>query len=128
MGVKKLRIEYYIPVNPCDNIKKVSVEDMQKFENQLLKCKNDIDIQLPSINENNGCGAGIYNCVLNRDLSISPCDLLTHKYRTKEMTNIDEFINLWLHDDAFTTWRKKTKCLACKNRYKCLALEEENEE
>lgn len=124
LEIKKMRIEYYIPINKNNQLKTISIDKMMRLEQKLTEEKGDIKLQLPSINQTYGCGAGIYNCVINSDLSISPCDLLTHKYRTKILENINLFQKYWLEDSTFIEWRKKMSCLSCKNQYKCLALED----
>ncbi len=124
LGIKKLRIEYYIPINENKYLKSVSFEQMLALKNKLSNEKDEIELQMPTFDNNYGCGAGLYNCILNSDLSLSPCDLLTHKYKTNKMKNIDDFQKLWLDDVSFIKWREKSKCLSCKNNISCMALEE----
>lgn len=124
LGLKKLRIEYYIPINRSNDLKSVDNIKMTKLEEELIKNSGDIQIQTPRFDEKTSCGAGIYNCVLNSDLTISPCDLLTHKYRSKKINDINDFQEFWQHDPCFIEWRKKLNCLSCNNKYHCLALEE----
>lgn len=123
LNIKRLRIEYYIPVNKKDDLKSVSEQKMMYLINHLKEDTSDIKLQYPTFDKITGCGAGIYNCVLNSDLTISPCDLLTYKYRSKKV-DINNFQKCWLEDEAFITWRKKSKCMSCNNKYKCLAMEE----
>ena len=128
LGVKKLRIEYYIPVNKNDYFNSVAIRKMNELENHLTNNSLGIKIQFPKFDNDNNCGAGIYNCVLNSDMTISPCDLLTHKYRSNIINDVSLFQKYWLEDESFVKWRKKINCLNCRNKYRCLAMEEiENE-
>lgn len=125
IGIKKLRIEYYIPINENDcEINKIKDNMMSDLCQNLIRENNNIKIQYPKFDDKVGCGAGIYNCVLNSDLSISPCDLLTHKYKTKQIDNIDDFEKLWNDDKCFLEWRENMKCYNCNKKYKCLAIGE----
>ena len=99
---------------------------MEKIKNYINK--NNIKIQYPKFDDNVGCGAGIYNCVLNSDLSISPCDLLTESYRTEPIIDMKNFENLWNNSECFREWRQKMKCYNCDKKYKCLAIGESNHE
>ena len=124
LGIKKLRIEYYIPINDNKYFNSVTINQMDILEKELVKNKGNVIIQFPHFNNDFACGAGIYNCVLNSDLTISPCDLLTHKYKTKKIDDIDLFQKYWIEDKVFVDWRKKITCLSCDKRYRCIALEE----
>jgi len=125
LKIKKFRIEYYIPVNKNEYFHSVTYDEMTKLCNTLKLNKPDnVMIQFPKFDSRTGCGAGIYNCILNSDLTISPCDLLTHKYRSKPVDNIELFQKFWLEDLSFIQWRRKMSCFSCENKYKCLAIEE----
>lgn len=125
LGINKLRLEYYIPiVNRDDQINTITDEMMTDLYANLIKNNDtDVKIQYPRFDDNIGCGAGIYNCVINSDFSISPCDLLTEKYRTTQIKNIEDFQNYWNHDKSFIEWRKKMNCYNCDKKYKCPAME-----
>lgn len=125
LGINKLRLEYYIPiVNRNDQINTITDEMMTDLYANLIKNNDtDVKIQYPRFDDNIGCGAGIYNCVINSDFSISPCDLLTEKYRTTQIKNIEDFQNYWNHDKSFIEWRKKMNCYNCDKKYKCPAME-----
>lgn len=129
LNINKLRIEYYIPINKNRYFKSVNYQKMAQLCNDLeLNNKSKIVLQLPKFDDKVACGAGIYNCVLNSDLTISPCDLLVHKYKTEKINNVTLFQKFWNEDKAFIEWREKLECLSCKNEFKCLALKEvENE-
>lgn len=125
LGIDKLRIEYYISiVNRDDQINTITDEMMTDLYTSLIKNNDtDVKIQYPRFDDNIGCGAGIYNCVINSDFSISPCDLLTEKYRTTQIKNIEDFQNYWNYDTSFIEWRKKMSCYNCDKKYKCPAME-----
>lgn len=128
LNLKKLRIEYFIPTKKNTFFNKVDYNQMAILcDNLKKKNKENVQIQIPSFDNKIGCGAGIYNCVLNSDLSISPCDLLTHKYKTGEIKEISNFEKYWLTDKTLKNWRKKINCLNCENEYKCIAMEENDE-
>ena len=128
LGLKKLRIEYYIPINKNKFIVPISIDKMNYLENELMKNKGDINLQLPRFDSSVNCGAGIYNCVLNSDLTISPCDLLTHIYHSKKINDIKLFQKYWQEDESFVEWRKKIHCMSCDNKYRCLAIRESKNE
>ena len=122
-GLKKLRIEYYIPINSNKFFDKITDAEMSNLCDTLINNNNNnIILQYPRFDDNVGCGAGIFNCVLNSDLSISPCDLLTHKYKSAEIHNINDFAEYWNNSKCFVNWRKKMKCYNCDKKYKCLAI------
>lgn len=125
LGINKLMIDTIYPINKNEYFEPITNTEMIKLYNKLeTNNKNRILIQLPKFDIRYGCGAGIYNCILNSDLTISPCDLLTHKYKSKRINNIDLFQKFWNEDEAFLKWRNELKCFTCKEKFKCLAFKE----
>ncbi|MFN3687980.1 radical SAM protein [Salinarimonas sp.] len=55
-----------------------------------------------------GCGAGTHTIVINNDLSISACDLLTEEDRSKERIEEPEDIGrIWREHALFRKWRRE---------------------
>ena len=128
IGVPKLRLEYYIPIDENKKmLNPITNEMMDDLCKELLSKNTDIILQYPNFDNNVGCGAGIFNCVINSDLSLSPCDLLTHKFRSNQMKTIEDFEKIWNYDESFIEWRKIMKCYNCNKKYKCVAMGERNE-
>lgn len=109
--IKKIRLENYIPINKTIEIDSVSTNKIIKLYNHLIseniKHGNTIKIQTPFFDSKYLCGAGIYNCVVNADFSLSPCDILCDKLRTKPIDNVNDFDTMWLEDNVFLEWRTK---------------------
>ena len=129
LGVKKLRLEYYIPiVERKNNLDKITDEMMTELYETIVNNNTNIMVQYPKFDNNIGCGAGIYNCVINSDFSISPCDLLTEKYRTTQIKDVEDLEKYWNNHKCFKEWRLKMSCYNCGKKYKCPAMEGTNNE
>ena len=122
LGVDKLRFQLFVPigtgaVNQEDlNLDIQIAFELKKEIESLVKESRDIEVQSPFPSSNSvtacaktalsGCGAGTTTCVINSDMTISACDLMTETDRTtiKASTPAD-FERLWNQDRVFPKWR-----------------------
>lgn len=64
-------------------------------------CGSDADKTL-------GCGAGTSSLIINNDMTLSACDILTEEDRTTEqVTKPEQIEELWRTDPIFQKWRGK---------------------
>ncbi len=134
LKVKELRIIPFI-FDQEDNKNMnlfLKLNEIEKIISNLKKPSNLL-VSTYSINKttNNsvGCGAGIVSVVINQDLTLSACDLLTQKERTKDsIKETEDFFKIWENDKIFDKWRigenrlllKENKCPLierCNNLY-----------
>lgn len=134
-GADTLRYELFLPIRDGgDSGLNFNVADVVRLKKDLLglrKKAGGLSIVLPcAINPAGGvsdasvgCGAGTTTCVINSDLSLSPCDLLCEKERTVRMRGPVEFAALWREDSVFGKWRDISVpdgvCAACSERKRC---------
>ncbi|WP_192561102.1 radical SAM protein [Pseudomonas gozinkensis] len=52
-----------------------------------------------------GCGAATTSIVINSDFSLSACDMLTEKDRTRPMVDSESIQRVWNEDPIFLKWR-----------------------
>lgn len=52
-----------------------------------------------------GCGAGTRNVVINHDMTLSACDMMTEAERTAPIKDISELLEYWQQGDIFKKWR-----------------------
>src|SRR5579883_369187 len=76
----------------------------------------DSDLSVPNLSQSPcsktyGCGAGTTTLVLNPNLSVSACDLLTEEDRTGIPLSVPEEIDhLWQKGSLFQKWRGLDPC------------------
>lgn len=127
LQVDALRFELFIPLgNGKNNEDQLALDEssLKFIKDTLFNVKNNkVQIEFPTFNSEYGCGAGIFNCVINSDFTLSPCDMLTELYRTEPFNNINELEELWKSSNIFNEWRQlKTtdnNCNNCNYKSKC---------
>ncbi|UYZ39122.1 radical SAM protein (plasmid) [Clostridium beijerinckii] len=124
LKVDILRFEIFLPLGQGklhNNNLFLSRKEIQEFVKVVSNMEVEgLKIEVPNFNSECGCGAGFYTCIINNNLSLSPCDLLP-KLSTDIPVNISDLKELWLKSSTFTNWRIKYK----QNKLKgCLLIEE----
>lgn len=130
LGVKKIRFELYLPINTDaknDDLALSSV-DIKQIYTLLGKAKNkypNVGIIFPVFNSVHGCGAGVFNAVINPDMTMSPCDLLCEDIYSGKISNDNNVTSIWNNSEIFRTWREteikiiNNDCNNCKNKPLC---------
>jgi radical SAM protein with 4Fe4S-binding SPASM domain len=111
VGVKDVRFELYLPINTDiskDNLFIKSRDIITIYQNlsSLEEKYKGINIEKPIFKSKYGCGAGVFHCVINPDLTVSPCDLLSEKFYTSRFINKNTSVReLWNNSKLFNNWR-----------------------
>ncbi|EME8111607.1 radical SAM protein [Enterococcus faecium] len=126
IGVDELRLLPFIPIGTGKQLKNrlfVNYQSMISVINNLDIPPNIIISSYVQTPENNkvsyGCGAGTTSVVINSDLTLSACDLLTQKEQSRDaIYDVDSFIDIWSSDNVFKSWRngtyrESTSCNKC---------------
>ncbi|MCE0493775.1 radical SAM protein [Vibrio salinus] len=130
LNVDELKIVPFIPVGTGSKINKLNLEkkDFKLIKEVINKHKittkiniNSYFCEKVSCNKTNscftfGCGAGTNTLIINNDLTLSACDLLTEEDRTDKPIQTPEDIDfLWNNNFIFNKWRGLssigTKCI-----------------
>lgn len=130
LGVKAIRFELYLPIalEPDKDELSLTSKDIEKIHSKLLNIKNNnfkVEIILPVFNSSIGCGAGVFNAVINPDLTMSPCDLLSEVLYSIPIDKSNTIKKIWNNSDTFKDWRqnkveiKNNNCNKCKNNNSC---------
>lgn len=123
IGVDKLKLSAFAPLGTgCGHLAEFLLDreivssvrhTLQDLTDQYPNLQVD-SVFLRNMNKNHdasqpytfGCGAGTTTMILNSDLSISACDLLVEKDRTKVKVKSPEEIEMvWKTDPLFKKWR-----------------------
>lgn len=100
-----LRFELYIPVNEDIHDLTLRQEDIHYISNKV-NTYYDNSIIFPSLNCEEGCGAGIYMAMINTDMTISPCDLLCDEIKSsKRISEENSIKKIWNEDPVLNYWR-----------------------
>lgn len=85
-------------------------EQMSDFYKRLpnLVADEKISIQVyDPLEESENCGAGLYQCTVDPDFRLSPCDLMPIK--TQPISAPEKFKEVWNGATEFTSWRERQK-------------------
>lgn len=122
-----LRFELFIPLGrgrTNQTLLELDNKSMQFIRDEVMRAKAEkIIMKLPTFNSRYGCGAGFFNCVINSDFTLSPCDMLAETYKTKAFRNVNELEDMWINSHVFNEWRaikvNDEYCNLCKYSSKC---------
>lgn len=123
-----LRFELYIPViNRFDELA-LSHDDINKIRYIFNSLKKDNSVILPKFNSEIMCGAGIVNCMINPDRTISPCDLLSCEIKSQMKIDAKHTLkDIWNNDPVLVQWRENMlKGLKVKGGCRASALKYNN--
>lgn len=111
-----IRFELYIPIRKEDLELCLSCEDLKIIKEKKRYYSFDDSVFFPEFDEGSNCGAGIYMCTINADKTISPCDLLCDKLRSKNQISCQTSIkDIVMTDECFVNW--DTSFFGCKVAY-----------
>ncbi len=129
LGVDKLRLELYIPMGQGTRMQSeyTLTEKQLLFTMKMIEYLRTLgsnvelispfDVYLNKSGCAQGCGAGTTTMVINSDLSISACDMLTESDATDVKINKpSEIKKIWLEHKIFEKWRHPEHNLACSNK------------
>lgn len=117
LGVQELRIIPFIPLGTGEEKRDELFLTSKEIESFLKKISKRGNIKISSYFERNrgelGCGAGTISVVVNSDLTLSACDLLTKIEKTSQkITKEEDFFKIWKEDEIFEDWRVgKNRCI-----------------
>lgn len=120
------RFELFLPItnNSINNKLKLKKEDLKCIKIQFKEINKKYKDTIFPITTKQGCGAGIYSVVINSDFTLSPCDLLAEKIKTKDSVNPENFVDVLNNDNNLKIWRNinnkvdNVKCRAAAYCYK----------
>lgn len=130
LEVRKIRFELYLPINTDvknDDLALSSL-DIKQIHTCLEKVESkysNVDIVFPVFNSDYSCGAGVFNAVINPDMTMSPCDLLCEDIYSEKISNDNNVSFIWNSSEIFKTWREtevktiNNDCDNCKNQLLC---------
>lgn len=105
----RLRFELFLPIGSGLKEKEffnLNGKTLEKVKEKLLFVNDENkNIEIPLFSSIYGCGAGVFNCVINSDLSLSPCDMLIESEKTKTIKNVKQFEDEWNNSKIFVKWR-----------------------
>ncbi len=114
LGVSAIRLERYIPVMEDKYKLRLDRNDIEFVKNCSIKYLDRKNIVFPIFHENSNCGAGEYMVMINSDMTLSPCDLLSDFIRSDLMIDDNHSIEyIWNNDIILNNWRKN-KYIGCK--------------
>jgi len=120
-GVDELKLSAFMPIGTGSS----SIDKYLLTKDDIIYIKNKLSYLIikydkvkvntafiGSTYKNNcttfGCGAGTNSIVINNDLTVSACDILTEEDRTKEIISKgDDIYKLWKDDILFKKWRRE---------------------
>ncbi|HEL2139831.1 TPA: radical SAM/SPASM domain-containing protein [Streptococcus suis] len=126
-NIRELRLMPFVPLGTG---KKAKERLFLEFDS-LVKYCSKVDIPVDSSlkvttylndtelkNDVIGCGAGIVSCVINSDLSLSACPMLSQSQKSSnKVSSLETFDNIWRDSRVFNNWRGgKYKELMCQNK------------
>lgn len=111
--VSAIRFELFIPIRKEDYDLRLSLDDLKAIKNKKDELSFDNSVFFPAFDKGSNCGAGIYMCVINADKTISPCDLLCDKLRSKKKISAETSVaEIVMNDECFVNW--ETDFTGCK--------------
>lgn len=123
--VNRLRVQYYLP--DCD-ARQDKLALRPAMIHGILEAAESIEcgsmtLELPFARGGSSCGAGVVSCVVNSNMTISPCDLLAEREQSQPARDCADFARLWLRDPVFERWRNgglnAVACKTCEDRARC---------
>jgi MoaA/NifB/PqqE/SkfB family radical SAM enzyme len=107
LNIEYLRFELYVPVNEDQNNLRLLREDINNICRTFSKYRLDSFISFLGLSNGISCGAGTSMCMINTDLTISPCDLLCDEIRSSQkISKLNSMKEIWNNDDVIVEWRK----------------------
>lgn len=127
IGVKNVRFELYLPFSESDELTLDKLDIFRTYLNikKMEKIYPDITIFYPVFDSKYACGAAVFNAVINPDLTMSPCDLLSEVIISDKITYDNSIKNIWNNSKVFKDWRNASinvvnnNCGSCFNKERC---------
>ncbi|MCL1935334.1 MAG: radical SAM protein [Defluviitaleaceae bacterium] len=125
IGVSGVRFELFLPIGNGEKVEDSFsiIDNMYTIRKNLLKYSDDKFVTLPIFKSQYGCGAGTINCMINSDLTISPCDLLVSYIRSAKTIIDSSLRDVWLNDYSFLKWNSNSVdddfCNSCNHSNMC---------
>lgn len=129
--VDEVRLIPFIPVGTGIKVRErlfMSYEELvDSCSNIVVPKKLKVSTYLSEYSEGTtlGCGAGLVTCVINNDLTLSACPILSQRERSQEsFYNVESFDKIWRNSSIFNIWRSGKNndvmsCNQCPLFYEC---------
>lgn len=111
LKVNEIRIIPFIPIGIGEKERKDLFLTFKEINSHISELKVPDNLLLTSYSNGKngglGCGAGTISVVINNDLTLSACDLMTFREKTNiKICEEKDFFKIWENDFLFKKWRK----------------------